>query len=192
MERVVETFTRTDGDIRALLVTIVTSPEFFSAESYRAKIKKPFDLVASAVRAVDGTPRDGLALSRAVAQIGEPLYGAQPPTGYPDVAEAWVNTGALLARLNFAVSLTENRLPGARVDLARFLDGADRRSSRALLDRLLAGLLHNQVSAETREILVKQLSDPAIARATLDDLRMNPDVEKIAALILGSPEFQRR
>ena len=190
--RVAETFTRTDGDIRSALIAIVTSPEFFSAESYRAKIKKPFDLVASAVRAVDGSPRDGLALSRAVAQIGEPLYGAQPPTGYPDVAEAWVNTGALLARLNFALSLTENRLPGARVDLARLLDGADRRSSRALLDRLLAGLLHDQVSAETREILVKQLSDPEIARATLDDRRTNPDAEKVAALILGSPEFQRR
>jgi hypothetical protein len=108
------------------------------------------------------------------------------------VAEAWVNTGALLARLNFALSLTENRLPGARVDLARLLDGADRRSSRALLDRLLAGLLHNQVSAETREILVKQLGDPEIARATLDDRRTNPDAGKIAALILGSPEFQRR
>ncbi len=176
--RVADTFTRTDGDIRAMLVTILTSPEFFAADTYRAKIKKPFELVASAVRAVGGTTSGGPALSRAVAQIGEPLYAYQPPTGYPDVAEAWVNAGALLNRMNFALGLTENRYRGVRVDLVRFVSGADRRDPAQLLDRLLAGLLHDQVSPETREVLVRQLTDP--------------DVEKIAALVLGSPEFQRR
>jgi uncharacterized protein (DUF1800 family) len=176
--RVADTFTRTDGDIRAMLVAIVTSPEFFSADAYRAKIKKPFELVASAVRAVGGTTSGGPALSRAVGQIGEPLYALEPPTGYPDVAEAWVNTGALLNRLNFAVGLTENRYPGVRVDLGRFVSGTDRRDPTQLLDRLLASLLHDQVSPQTREVLIRQLS--------------GPDVEKIAALVLGSPEFQRR
>ncbi len=176
--RVADTFTRTDGDIRAMLVTIVTSPEFFAADTYRAKIKKPFELVASAVRAVGGTTSGSPALSRAVAQIGEPLYAYQPPTGYPDVAEAWVNTGALLNRMNFALDLTGNRYPGVRVDLGRFVSGADRRDPAQLLDRLLAGLQHDQVSPQTREVLMRQLTDP--------------DVEKIAALVLGSPEFQRR
>jgi uncharacterized protein (DUF1800 family) len=190
--RVAETFRRTDGDIRSLLVTIFTSPEFFSAGSHRAKIKKPFELVVSTVRALDGKPSESLALARAVAQMGEPLYGAQPPTGHPDVAEAWVNTGALLSRLNFALSLTENRISGTQVNVERFLETADRQSPSQLLDRLLAGLLHNQVSPETREILMKQLDTPEIKRATLDDRAVNPDVEKIAALVLGSPEFQRR
>jgi uncharacterized protein (DUF1800 family) len=176
--RVAETFTRTDGDIRAMLTTIVTSPEFWGAEAYRAKIKKPFELVVSAVRAVGGTTSGSPALSRAVAQIGEPLYASQPPTGYPDVAEAWVNTGALLNRMNFALGLTENRYPGLRVDLGRFVSGVDRRDPAQVLDRLLAGLLHDQVSPETREVLMRQLADP--------------DIEKIAALVLGSPEFQRR
>ncbi len=192
VDRVAETFLRTDGDIRSLLVTIITSPEFFSEKSYRAKIKKPLELVVSAVRATGGTTIGGPALARAVAQIGEPLYGAQPPTGYSDVAEAWVNTGALLARLNFALSLTENRLPGTRVDLGRFLDGAARGSPAQVLDRLLAGLVYSQVSPETRETLTRQMKDPEISRATLDDRITGPDVEKIAALVLGSPEFQRR
>ena len=176
--RVAETFTRTDGDIRAMLTTIVTSPEFWGAEAYRAKIKKPFELVVSAVRAVGGTTSGSPALSRAVAEIGEPLYASQPPTGYPDVAEAWVNTGALLNRMNFALGLTENRYPGLRVDLGRFVSGVDRRDPAQVLDRLLAGLLHDQVSPETREVLMRQLADP--------------DIGKIAALVLGSPEFQRR
>ena len=190
--RVADTFTRTDGDIRAMLVTIITSPEFFAADTYRSKIKKPFELVASAVRAVGGTTSGSPALSRAVAQIGEPLYASQPPTGYPDIAEAWVNTGALLNRMNFALGLTEGRSPGTRPDLGRFVAGADQRDPKALLDRLLAGLLHNQVTPDTRDVLLKQLSDPEILRATSDHRTLNPDVEKIAALVLGSPEFQRR
>ncbi len=190
--RVAETFTRTDGDIRAMLVTIVTSGEFFAADAYRAKVKKPFELVASAIRAVGGTTNGGPVLSRAVAQIGEPLYASQPPTGYPDVALAWVNTGALLNRMNFALALTGKRYPAVSVDLGRFVSGADHGDPLRLLDRLLAGLLHDQVSPETREILRRQLSDPEITRATSDDRTINPDVEKIAALVLGSPEFQRR
>ncbi|MFZ1059426.1 MAG: DUF1800 domain-containing protein [Candidatus Rokuibacteriota bacterium] len=191
-DRVADTFTRTDGDIRAMLVTIITSAEFFAADTYRAKIKKPFELVASAVRAVGGTTSGSPALSRAVAQIGEPLYAFQPPTGYPDIAEAWVNTGALLNRMNFALGLTEGRFAGTRPDLGRLVAGADPRDPKALLDRLLAGLLHNQVTPDTRDVLLKQLSDPEILRATSDDRTLNPDVEKIAALVLGSPEFQRR
>jgi uncharacterized protein (DUF1800 family) len=190
--RAAETFRLTDGNIRAVMATIISSPEFWAAETYRAKIKKPFELVASAVRAVGGKTSGGPALARAVAQIGEPLYASEPPTGYSDAAPAWVNTGALLARMNFALGLTENRYPGTRGDLRRFVAGADRGSPTQLLDRLLAGLLHDQVSPQTRQTLVRQLADSEIARATPDDRTVNPDVEKIAALVLGSPEFQRR
>src|SRR5438445_6970592 len=110
VERAAATFQRTDGSIRAVLETIFTSSEFWSAEAYRAKIKTPLEVVASAVRTLDGrvgagaAGQDGLGdggmvLAREVARLGEPLYEAQPPTGYPDRAESWVNTGALLGRM---------------------------------------------------------------------------------------------
>ena len=200
VDRVARTYRETDGDIRAMLRTIVTAPEFWSEESRRAKIKKPLELVASAARALDasagpetGASAAGFQLARAVSGLGERLLHAQPPTGYPDTAEAWVNAGALLARMNFALSLAQNRLPGVRVDVDRLVAGADRRRPGAVLERLLAVTLHGRASPRTREILAAQLEDPEIVRGTADDRRTaNTDVEKLAALVLGSPEFQRR
>jgi len=204
VERAAQTFRDTDGDIRRVVVTIVTSPEFFSAEAYRAKIKTPLEVVASSVRALDGElappataglpgPGGGYALAQQVNKLGEPLYQQQPPTGYPDVAEAWVNTGALLNRMNFALGLTANRVPGVRVDLARAVGSADRRKPDQVLDALLRSVLHGQATLQTRSVLAAQLDDPEITRATRDDRGpANTDVEKLAALVLGSPEFQRR
>ena len=126
-------------------------------------------------------------------RVTTPLYEAQPPTGYPDVAEAWVNTGALLARMNFALALAQNRLSGVRVDLARSLGEVDRARPAAVLDRLVAVVLHGEASPGTRRVLQAQLDSPEIVRATADDRGpRNTDVEKLAALVLGSPEFQRR
>ena len=227
VERAAQTFQRTDGNIRAVLATIFSSPEFWSAETYRSKIKTPFEAVASAARALDTqiappgtastypdqdltmTARPNLAehaaerggfnvggsfvLARQVANLGEPLYEMQPPTGYPDVAQAWVNTGALLARMNFALALAHGQVPGARVDLPKLLTGVDRSQPDRVLDRLLALLLHGQASPETRKVLASQLDSPEITRAREYDLGpKNTDVEKLAALVLGSPEFQRR
>jgi hypothetical protein len=203
VDRVARVFRDTDGDIRALLVTIFSSPEFMAAEAYQAKTKTPLEVVASAVRALDGQieapvppggpVRGGLVLARQVARLGAPLYEAQPPTGYPDVAGAWVNTGALLARMNFALALSQNRLPGVRVDLAHSLGAVDRARPAAVLDRIIAVVLHGDVSPRTREVLGSQLDSPEIVRATADDRGpRNTDVEKLAALVLGSPEFQRR
>ena len=204
VERAASTFQRTDGSIRAVLVTIFTSPEFWSAEAYRAKIKTPLEVVASAVRTLDGrlvaaaAGPDGLAdggmvLAREVARLGEPLYEAQPPTGYPDRAESWVNTGALLGRMNFALGLAHNRLRGARVDLAGAVAGADRGQPAQVLDRLLAAVLHGEASPATRAVLAAELESPEITRVTpYDRVAKDTDVEKLAALVLGSPEFQRR
>jgi len=204
VERAARTFRDTDGDIRLVLVTIITSPEFFSAEAYRAKIKTPLEVVASSVRAVDGELQapaapgaqrlgGGLALAQQVNKLGEPLYQQQPPTGYADVAEAWVNTGSLLNRMNFALGLTANRVPGVRVDLSRAVGSADRRKPEQVLDALLRSVLQGQATSETRSVLAAQLDDPEITRATRDDRGpVNTDVEKLAALVLGSPEFQRR
>jgi uncharacterized protein (DUF1800 family) len=202
VERAAKTFRDTDGDVRKVMVTIISSPEFFSAEAYRAKIKTPLEIVASSVRALDGElappatpgggqPGGGFALAQQVGKLGEPLYQQQPPTGYPDVAEAWVNTGALLNRMNFALVLTANRVPGVRVDLTRAVGTADRRRPERVLDVLLGSVLQGQATSETRTVLAAQLDNPEITRATMDD-RTNTDVEKLAALVLGSPEFQRR
>jgi uncharacterized protein (DUF1800 family) len=203
VERTAATFRRTDGDIRAVLATIFTSAEFWAADAYRAKIKTPLEVVASAVRALDGriaaasgadvTGDGGITLAREVARLGEPLYEAQPPTGYPDRAEAWVNTGALLGRMNFALGLAHNRFRGARVDVAGFLANTDRTQPAQVLDRLLAVVLHGEASARTRAVLAAQLESPEITRTTTyDRVAKDTDVEKLAALVLGSPEFQRR
>jgi uncharacterized protein (DUF1800 family) len=128
-----------------------------------------------------------------VARLGEPLYEAQPPTGYPDRAESWVNTGALLARMNFALGLAHNRLRGTRVDLAGAVAGADRGQPAQVLDRLLVAVLHGEASPETRAVLAAELDSPEITRVTpYDRVAKDTDVEKLAALVLGSPEFQRR
>ena len=203
VERMVATFQRTDGDVRAVLLTIFTSPEFWSADAYRAKIKTPLEVVASAVRALDAQvapPRPGElggaggpALAREVARLGEPLYEAQPPTGFPDRAEAWVNTGALLGRMNFALALVHNRLRGVSVDVGPLLAGVDRAEPAPVLDRLLAAVLRGEASPATRAVLEAQLESPEITRVTADDrVAKDTDVEKLLALVLGSPEFQRR
>ena len=193
VERVAATFRATEGDIKAMLRALVASPEFWAPEARRAKIKKPFEYVASAVRAVGGhvDARAGFALARYAAEMGEGLYGAQPPTGYPDRAEAWVNAGALLARMNFALALTQGRLPGVTLDLSPL--AVDRGAPDAALERLLVALLHGEASAPTRAVLTAQLTNPEIRRQTSDDRGpADTDVEKLAALVIGSPEFQRR
>ncbi len=204
VDRAAATFQATDGNIRAVLVTIFTSPEFWSPDAYRAKIKSPLEVVASAVRTLDGriAPTGagadalgggGIALAREVAKLGEPLYEAQPPTGYPDRAESWVNTGALLGRMNFALGLAHNRFRGAQVDLGGFVSGADRTQPAQVLDRLLTVVLHGEATPKTRAVLGAQLDSAEITRVTAyDRVPKDTDVEKLAALVLGSPEFQRR
>jgi uncharacterized protein (DUF1800 family) len=124
VDRVAATFRASDGDVPTMLRVIFTAPEFWAPDARRAKIKKPFEFVASAARAVNARvdARGGMALARAVAEIGEPLYEAQPPTGHPDRAEAWVSAGALLARMNFALGLAQNRYAGVQIELTRPAD----------------------------------------------------------------------
>jgi uncharacterized protein (DUF1800 family) len=193
--RVAATYTSTGGDIPAMLRTIFESPEFFSEDAYRAKIKKPFEFVASAVRALGGTTdaTGGMALARASAEIGEPLYQAQPPTGYADRGAVWVNAGALLARMNFALGLASGRYPHVTVALPALVAGADPSSPAAVLDRLLASIVADEPWPETRAVLTAQLREPQITRLSPDDRGpANTDVAKLAALVIGSPEFQRR
>src|SRR4029078_11286543 len=118
VDRVAAAFTKSDGDIRETLKAIFFSNEFNSTEAYRAKIKRPFELVVSAIRTIGADTNGGPGTHQWIARMGEPLYGYQTPNGYSDTAESWVNTGCLLERMNFGVALAGNRIPGTKVDLA--------------------------------------------------------------------------
>ncbi|OGG52106.1 MAG: hypothetical protein A3F84_19845 [Candidatus Handelsmanbacteria bacterium RIFCSPLOWO2_12_FULL_64_10] len=163
VDRVAAVYEKTDGDIRKMLKAILTSPEFYAPEAYRAKVKSPFELAVSAVRALggetDGSPR----LAQFIARMGQPLYQCQPPTGYPDRAGQWVNVGTLLERLNFGLALCANRLPGTTVDLRPA--GAD--SAQGLMDRAVAALIGGGISPQAREVLEQQMK--AGGRDALDD-----------------------
>jgi uncharacterized protein (DUF1800 family) len=174
VDRVAATFTKSDGDIRETLKAIFFSKEFNSTEAYRVKIKRPFELVISAIRTLGADTNGGPGTHRWIERMGEPLYGFQTPNGYSDAAESWVNTGGLLERMNFGLALANNRVQGTSVSLAK-TNGAQAK----VMDEYLKTLLAGDISAATRETLLKQLepSDPAT---------------KVVGLILGTPEFQRQ
>ncbi len=112
---VTEIYRRTDGDIREMVHAIVTSKEFDSPGALRAKTKTPFEYAVSAIRSLDGTTDGSRPLTESIARMGQPLYQCQPPAGYPDRADHWMSSSAILERLNFAVALSSNRIPGTSV-----------------------------------------------------------------------------
>jgi uncharacterized protein (DUF1800 family) len=166
VDRAAARFRDTDGDLRDVMRTILTSAEFLSPDAFRAKVKTPFEFIVSAMRATAADVQDAMPLVRAMQQLGMPLYGCQPPTGYKDTADAWVNTGALVNRMNIALSLAGSQLRGVLVPSLQ---------PPASGDSLIASFLNGDASESTRA---------TVARATT--------VPQMAALTLGSPEFQRR
>jgi uncharacterized protein (DUF1800 family) len=192
VERMAETFLRTGGDIREVLKTMIYSPEFWSRAAYRSKIKKPSELVVSALRATGADMAEAMPAVRWSAQIGESLYGCQPPTGFKDTAETWVNSGALLNRMNFSILLATGRMRDTKVDLGSLLGSGDAKDPNGVLNRAVAVFLGGQVSPQTRAVLEKQLDDPQVLQAMFDDPVKNVDAGMIAGLVLGSPEFQRK
>jgi uncharacterized protein (DUF1800 family) len=217
VSRVAEAFHKSKGDIKTTLRALFTDKEFFAPENYRAKIKTPFEVVVSAVRTL-GANTNGRQIQAMLAKMGEQLYGFQAPTGYPDTAEDWVNTGALLERLNFAVALASNRIPGTRVDLKKF----EAKGKTQILDQAITAVLDGEISANTKASLLKQIEQPlpdvkiSNVSDNTDDLANdsmnagklggkrgtpqarllqpsgNAEVFKVVGLILGTPEFQRQ
>ena len=171
VDRAAATFQATRGDIRAVVRTIVTAPEFFAPAAYRAKVKTPLEFVASAIRAGAFDANDAQPLVRATREMGMPLYYCQPPTGYMDQADAWVNTGALLNRMNFAVALTRGDVKGV---IAPWIAGPP-----SIIDRAREGI--------ARDVLADD-----IATATRSTVARAADPAQRIALLLGSPEFQRK
>jgi uncharacterized protein (DUF1800 family) len=178
--RIAATYARTQGDIRSMLRTIFESPEFWSRRAVRAKVRSPLELVAGSVRALDASVIDPLVLARAVARIGEPLYAAQPPTGYGDTAQAWLSSGALMARIDFGLQLANGQLAGVKVDLAPLAAGQPEQVLQNAAARLGAG----ELSEKTRDYILTQLRDAP----------PKPDLQvaRAVGLLLGAPELQRR
>lgn len=144
VDRMAATFMKTDGDLGAVMTVLLTSPEFLSPPDDASKVKTPYEFVVSALRATGADIRNGTPLVRSLEQLGMPLYQCQPPTGYADSAEAWVNTGALVQRMNLALSLASGEVRGVRL------------ASPPRADALLQG----QVSDATRATIAKAPSEP--------------------------------
>ncbi len=204
VDRMAKMFLKKKGDIREVLETLFHSPEFWNDETYRAKVKTPLEFVASAVRATGAEVDDALPLTRQLSNMGMPLYGAQPPTGYSMKAETWVSSSALLNRMNFALALTGGKIKGVKVDAAQ-LAGSDPlpADSAATLSALEANLVAGGVSKQTHDSIAAQIEaaakngtqrkpDNKAAPRKPDNAARPPDASTIAGLLLGSPEFQRR
>jgi len=172
VDRMAQTFTKTDGDLRAVLQTMFTSPEFFSEGAWEAKVKSPFEMVVSAVRAMGGEASDAFTLVQKIADLGEPLYDKLEPTGYPETGEGWLSTANLLGRVNFATALASGQISGVKVDGWR-ADGKDAAA-------IARDVLSRPASDQTLEALAKGLDGK------------EPTARMVASLVLSSPDFQRR
>jgi len=198
VDAMAKTFLESDGDIRAVLRTMLAAPEFWDRREVRSKVKTPLEFVVSALRATDADITRTQSVTAALNRMGMPLYGAQPPTGYSMRAESWVNSGALLDRMNFALGLGTGRLPGIQVDAAKLAGGSTDAVTKAgsnadqALRTLEQTLVPGGVSAETHQTIAQQLNDPGVTGRKLDDSPKPINQGVLTGLILGSPEFQRR
>jgi uncharacterized protein (DUF1800 family) len=204
VEAMADDFMATDGDIKEVLRTMFHSKEFWSPEIYRKKVKTPLEFIVSAIRATGTEVQNPTPVVQAVAKMGMPLYQMQPPTGYSTSAKAWMNSDALLDRLNFSVSLTSGGVNGVSFDPLRMLAlGLLSRSPRedivpvstrggpdAAVTLVESALIGVDVSKNTDQAIRKSLADPNVGSHLLDDPAK--PLSTIIGLTLGSPEFQVR
>ena len=192
VDRMAETFRKKDGDIREVLKTMLHSPEFWSADEYRSKVKTPFEFVISALRATGADVADAAPLAHQLQSLGMPLYGMQPPTGYSMKADAWMSSAALLGRLNFSLALTSGKLKGLKLDPGYLLGpngtASDPQQTLAVLEN---NLLAADISRQTHDTIATQLQEAKLGGRLGDQTRLS-SFSVIAGLLLGSPEFQKR
>ena len=177
VERAAQTFLRTDGDIREVVRTIVTSPEFFSRTSYRSKVKSPFELVASALRAVGAQPDTSMRSAQMVGFLGAPMFGHQAPNGWPETGESWMNSGAILNRINFGLGLAAGRLPGATLAQWSETEHLKNATRDQQVDAVILAFFGGQASPDTRQILLKG-ENPLAAK-----LAVTPMPDSVAASV---------
>jgi uncharacterized protein (DUF1800 family) len=172
VDRMAMTFTKTDGDLRAVMETMFRSPEFFSEGAWEARIKSPLDMAAGTIRVMAGEVTDAWTLVQKISDMGEALYAKTEPTGYPDVAETWLSTAGIMVRMNFAASIASGQVPGVSVDASRWKGLDNAAIARALLGR--------EASKQTLDAIGTGLEGK------------DPSPAVIASLVLGSPDFERR
>ena len=193
VDRAANTFQESGGDIRQVLQTLFTSPEFYSPTTYRAKVKSPLEFMASSLRAVGGETDAGLPLIAALAKMGEPLFQYEAPSGYADQANTWINSSSLLWRMNFAMLLAANRLPGTKVDLSSWTSTGASGNAQAVMRQVSERLLGGPPSPGTaKAILDKGRSGAHIEQAVFSPDEDRSGIATIAGLLLSSPDFQRR
>ena len=186
-------FTRSDGDIRRVMAVIVSSPEFYARAAVRAKVKTPYELVASTYRAMGGVPDSAARSVNLTQQLGQQLYGHLTPEGWPDEALAWMNTGSMLARINFGTSVGAGRVVGIKPipwALAAGLTGLPLNEE---INVLAKTLLNGEMTSDTHQVLVSG-SNPLAARAGMEQAKTasGPTVGELIGLTIAAPEFQRR
>ncbi len=219
VDRMAKTFLSTDGDITAVMSTLFHSPEFWDSNVYRAKVKTPIEFVVSAARAGNADIENMQPLANAVREMGMPLYGCVTPNGYTWQSDAWVSTNALVNRMNFALSLAANRLPGISIawdptenannDTAMLEANPAAPDPQVEESRLESLIVTGGASDSTRAAVLQQFEQQrnqtqnaavAMPVATMERqkfrARVVTDAEKqdqvLAGLLIGSPEFQRR
>ncbi|MFL5524066.1 MAG: DUF1800 domain-containing protein [Gemmatimonadaceae bacterium] len=173
VDRGAQVYLRTDGDIREVLKSIVTSPEFFSQRAFHSKVKSPFEVVVSAMRALNAAPDSTPRTAQVVAYLGQPIFGHQAPNGWPETGDAWMNTGAILNRINFGMAAAGGRLPGANVRALPVLDTIRSASRDKQVDAVVATILNGMVSPDTRAVLLSG-EHPLLAAAGAGVEDMSP------------------
>jgi len=188
VDKVARVFLDTGGHLPSVYAAIFTSPEFWSDRAYAAKTKTPLEYAVSAVRALGGTTSGEAPFAGAIDRMGEPLYRSQPPTGFPESAEAWVNAGALVSRINFGLALAANRVPGTKVDVLRYVKPAQ--SSDERVKALATAILGRAPEESTRKKLGEAVASASGEGAHGQQRPADPMI--LAGLLLGSPEFQKQ
>jgi uncharacterized protein (DUF1800 family) len=206
IDKMAKTFLEKDGDIRQVLITMVTAPEFWSPAAVREKTKSPFELAIGAVRSLHATIEQPYPLYNWVSRMGEKKYYYQAPTGFPDKGSYWINTGSLLNRMNFGLALAAGKVPGVRIDLAALNNGHEPESAQAAL-LIYGGLFLPERNLEaTVKRLTPLLTAPdlgtrvdqasggagEVAMADQAGSGVEPMLAQVVGIIIGSPEYQRR
>ena len=162
LNKMVKTFNEKDGDIKEVLLTMVSAPEFWSPASVREKTKSPFELAMGAVRSLNAQIKQPYQLYSWVNKMGEKKYYYQAPTGFPDKGQYWINTGALLNRMNFGLALASGRIPGVTVNLAALNQNHEPESAQAALSTYSKLIMPERDLTETIKRLTPMLNDPEL------------------------------
>jgi uncharacterized protein (DUF1800 family) len=160
VDKMGKTFVSTDGDIKSVLIAMVSAPEFWSKDALREKTKSPFELAISSVRSLDAKVNQPYQLYTWITKMGQQMYYYQAPTGFPDKGQYWINTGSLLNRMNFGLALASQRIPGISFNLAAMNNNHEPESAEAALAIYSKLFMPERKLDETIARLKPMLNDP--------------------------------